>query len=149
MKKGKRTFPMLLLVILSTFAISLYRWTFATWPNLKMDELIFHMKVSVEGTSVELVRNGVFSIAVPTFLCLVATGTISYLLWQRKSKWLSVFQKWTSLIASLVLVVVIAATWQRFDLGAYLFSSSSEDFIQTHYVDPAERTIVFPEKRKI
>ena len=54
--------------ILSSLAV---RWLFDTWPKLQMDELVYQLSVSFQGTGGGMVQKFVFSVILPGLLCLI------------------------------------------------------------------------------
>lgn len=130
------------------FCVFLCRWTFSTWKNLQLDELIFHLKVSVQGTSTDIVKSGILSVGVPTVLCLLAVLACKRCLKCKKPSRIQFFNRIVSVSCAVLLLGTVVVAWDRLNLNLYLFDKTNEDFIQENYIDPAECSIVFPEKKK-
>ena len=45
-----------ILVLVSLLAFATERWLFQTWASLDMDEIMFHLNSSLQGTNPEMVR---------------------------------------------------------------------------------------------
>lgn len=130
------------------FCVFLCRWTFSTWKNLQLDELIFHLKVSVQGTSTDIVKSGILSVGVPTVLCLLAVLACKRCLKCKKPSRIQLFNRIVSVSCAVLLLGTVVVAWDRLNLTLYLFDKTNEDFIQENYIDPADCSIVFPEKKK-
>lgn len=130
--------------ILFVFSI---KWVFATWNNLTMDELVFHLNAPLEGTNEEMIYEYLIQAALPT---LILFFIIIFILIKQKNK--KVYYK-ILLSCALLSIAVIAGvgkySWDKLKIGAYLTSQSTDStFIENYYVDPKEVTLTFPEKKR-
>ena len=65
------SFFTLLISVLGIFLSLAVRWLFDTWPKLQMDELVYQLSVSFQGTGGGMVQKFVFSVILPGLLCLI------------------------------------------------------------------------------
>ena len=61
----------IILCVLSIFSIRMVSWVFHNWGNLRMDELIFTLTASLEGTNPALIRGAIFYVLPWCLLVLV------------------------------------------------------------------------------
>lgn len=141
----------LIMVIVSAVGLLIYNladWVMDTWGLLSIDEIIFHLKVPLEGTNTEIVEEGIAA-CVP-LAALVVLLVITFILGLRR--------KHKTVAVGLLLVAVVsansgvnAAYGVYTDLGVkeYLENQDTEShFIQNNYVDPRATQISFPEQKR-
>ena len=122
-------------------------WLADTWPNLSIDEVVFHMRASLDGTD----SSTVVSLCLHYLpIAFITCAVVYLLLWRLKRTNPKLRSK--ALIATLVVGIVMGSVaFYKFgtmvDIG-YLLSAEHEDFIGEEYVDPATVTIEFPQKKK-
>ena len=147
--------------------VFLARWVFTTWSGLRMDELIFQLKAPLEGTGDGIIMKGVMSSILPA-----AAATALYFLvyfWalnkdrrddttgangpavkapRRRSCRNQVL--FCGLILSFLLIAGASVfAFRRLELGSYIKNQMNDSsFIEDHYVDPADVTIRFPQKKR-
>ena len=61
------------------------RWMFATWTNLSMDELVYHLTAPLDGTNTDMIWDYVRVCAVPTILVIFFLILI-LIAWRKKEK---------------------------------------------------------------
>lgn len=141
----------LLVALVSALSIIIYKlsgWVMETWGLLSIDEIIFHLKVPLEGTNTDVIVDGINAcvpLAVMVFLMM-----ITYLIGMKNKKIIAVL---SMLLVTCVSVEtgVKAAYGVYVDLGVenYLESQKNDsNFIQTEYVDPRGVSITFPEQKR-
>ena len=136
------------LVLCGWILVFLAAWVFTTWRGLRMDELIFQLRAPIEGTGDGIILRGVLSTLIPAF---TMTGIYLALLYLAEKK-----KKDTSGILILGrllgLALIFGASffaWKRLELGSYVKNQMDEStFIEDNYVDPAEVSIRFPQKKR-
>ncbi|MBR4462367.1 MAG: sulfatase-like hydrolase/transferase [Erysipelotrichaceae bacterium] len=141
-------------LFLSVIIFGLQKWLFRTWAELSADELLFHLKVSLVGTSSKMVKTAVLHYVIPGILVMAAFLAILLFVRRRHQpllKYLYTFY----LIAGLALMLFSCYRVERkTGLFRYLYASltvsddGSEDFIAEHYADPAEVALTFPETKR-
>lgn len=144
-------FYCILMIIISVIGWILYNlgnWVLETWGLLSIDEIIFHLKVPLEGTNSDVVMDGVRAClpmaVIVLFVCI-------FLIIGIKSKRIH------CMIALLLIAVISCGSavksayrvYDELDVKEYLASQKKEShFIEQNYVDPRTTQITFPEQKK-
>ena len=150
-KKIGYGFYCILMIIISVLGFILYNlgnWVLDTWGLLSIDEIIFHLKVSLDGTNSDVVLDGI-NACVPLAV-LVLFLSIFLIIGLRN--------KHGKCMIALFLVAVIACgsagraayeVYDELDVKEYLVSQKKEShFIEQNYVDPRTTKITFPDKKR-
>ena len=140
-----------LMIIISVLGFILYNlgnWVLDTWGLLSIDEIIFHLKVPLDGTNSDVVLDGI-NACVPLAV-LVLFLSIFLIIGLRN--------KHGKCMIALFLVAVIACgsagraayeVYDELDVKEYLVSQKKEShFIEQNYVDPRTTKITFPEQKR-
>lgn len=144
-------FYCILIIIISVLGFILYNlgnWVLDTWGLLSIDEIIFHLKVPLDGTNSDVVLDGI-NACVPLAV-LVLFLSIFLIIGLRN--------KHGKCMIALFLVAVIACgsagraayeVYDELDVKEYLVSQKKEShFIEQNYVDPRTTKITFPEQKR-
>ena len=144
-------FYCILMIIISVLGFILYNlgnWVLDTWGLLSIDEIIFHLKVPLDGTNSDVVLDGI-NACVPLAV-LVLFLSIFLIIGLRN--------KHGKCRIALFLVAVIACgsagraayeVYDELDVKEYLVSQKKEShFIEQNYVDPRTTKITFPDKKR-
>ena len=144
-------FYCILMIIISVLGFILYNlgnWVLDTWGLLSIDEIIFHLKVPLDGTNSDVVLDGI-NACVPLAV-LVLFLSIFLIIGLRN--------KHGKCMIALFLVAVIACgsageaackVYDELDVKEYLASQKKEShFIEQNYVDPRTTKITFPEQKR-
>ena len=144
-------FYCILMIIISVLGFILYNlgnWVLDTWGLLSIDEIIFHLKVPLDGTNSDVVLDGI-NACVPLAV-LVLFLSIFLIIGLRN--------KHGKCMIALFLVAVIACgsagraayeVYDELDVKEYLLSQRKEShFIEQNYVDPRTTKITFPEQKR-
>lgn len=146
--KGLGTFFVILLITIATLLAFSTKWMFKTWTSLTMDELVYHLTTSLEGTNTDMIKAYCNQCAVPAILVLFF-AVILVLANRKKGKvfrWVIVF---LSVTAVGIAAVTIGITWNILDIGDYLKGQSTySTFIDDNYVEPSSVNITFPEQKR-
>ena len=123
------------------------RWMFATWTNLSMDELVYHLTAPLDGTNTDMIWDYVRVCAVPTILVIFFLILI-LIAWRKKEK-VHLFRGIINLVALVGIIVMLGYTWTELGVGDYLKDQNTEsEFIEDEYVDPTDVEVVFPEQKR-
>lgn len=140
-----------IMVLITTVAVlmsSSCKWMLKTWTGLTMEELVYHLNTSLEGTNTDLIWDFVTS-------CVVIAGAvfvflICFCFFLRKRK-----KIYGSLLSVIMILSVVMASlsvsnvWTTLDVSAYTNNQSEySTFIDDNYVDPREVAITFPEQKR-
>lgn len=144
-------FYCILMILISVLGFILYNlgnWVLDTWGLLSIDEIIFHLKVPLDGTNSDVVLDGI-NACVPLAV-LVLFLSIFLIIGLRN--------KHGKCMIALFLVAVIACgsagraayeVYDKLDVKEYLVSQKKEShFIEQNYVDPRTTKITFPEQKR-
>lgn len=144
-------FYCILMIIISVLGFILYNlgnWVLDTWGLLSIDEIIFHLKVPLEGTNSDVVLDGI-NACVP--LAVLVLFLAIFLIIGLKNKH-------GKCMIALFLIAVIACgsagkaaykVYDELDVKEYLASQKKEShFIEQNYVDPRTTKITFPDKKR-
>lgn len=144
-------FYCILMIIISVLGFILYNlgnWVLDTWGLLSIDEIIFHLKVPLEGTNSDVVLDGINACVPLAVLVLFLAIFLIIVLKNKHGK----------CMISLFLIAVIACgsagkaaykVYDELDVKEYLASQKKEShFIEQNYVDPRTTKITFPDKKR-
>ncbi len=123
------------------------RWMLATWANLSMDELVYHMTTTLEGTSTATIISYCVNCAVPAVIALAGMIVLLFVCKKRR------LHRWVVGVGIIGAIAGAAAVtwhvWTTLDVGSYLSDQSTySSFIDENYVDPADVEITFPEEKR-
>lgn len=120
---------------------------FATWTNLSMYELVYHLTAPLDGTNTDMIWDYVRVCAVPTILVIFFLILI-LIAWRKKEK-VHLFRGIINLVALVGIIVMLGYTWTELGVGDYLKDQNTESkFIEDEYVDPTDVEVVFPEQKR-
>ena len=144
-------FYFILMIVISVLGFILYNlgnWVLDTWGLLSIDEIIFHLKVPLEGTNSDVVLDGINACVPLAVLVLFLAIFLIIVLKNKHGK----------CMLSLFLIAVIACgsagkaaykVYDELDVKEYLASQKKEShFIEQNYVDPRTTKITFPDKKR-
>lgn len=98
-----------LLVTLSVILYYSIQWMFATWNNLTMEELVFHLRVSLEGTNKDLINEYINTCITPAVLILILT-IVLFIVYRKNIKYYIIM--FCEMFFSMVVAcVVIYSAW--------------------------------------
>lgn len=139
---------MLIVSLIGVIIYNLANWVLDTWGLLSIDEIIFHLKVPLEGTNSEVVADGVNAcLPLAILVLLLGIALISGMKDRKKASCLCLL-----LIACIAVGSGSKAAYKVYtelEVEEYLSSQRTDStFIQDQYVDPRNVDIVFPEQKR-
>lgn len=116
--------------------------------GLSIDEIIFHLKIPLDGTNMEVVTDGENRcVPIAIVMSLMMTAFLLGMKNKKKATITSMF-----LVMSLSIGATLSAVYNMYvelDVANYLKNQKTEsEFIQENYVDPRDVSITFPEKKE-
>ena len=147
---GAMTMYVIVLFLLLAFFFVVV-WLLTSWASLSYDEIIYHLKVPLEGANPGMVASAVVWYALPAVLLTV--GAIVMVVMLRKRERVRRIVIAVSLIVAMLLGGY-GAFWLQHKTGFFgslvgdMGNSDESTFIEDHYVDPATVKLVFPEKKR-
>ena len=139
-------------VLLGFVLLFVSRWAFATWEVLTLDEIVYHMSQSLDGTNPDMIKDLIFHYVIWAVLCSAAViaAVIFLRRFGKKAKIISVAA--AALIAAGLTGFVLYDADKRLGVISYVSSEmqgeSGEDYVRDNYVNPAKASIEFPEKKR-
>ena len=156
----KKLIPSIVIVICLVIAFGAtvtIEWLYDTFGHLSMDEIIFHIKVPMEGSNTDIVwtfaKQCLWKVTIPTTI-------IAFALIYPMIKDLKIIQKintserkrtiFVSLcISILILIVSINKIVESTDITEYIANQNNDSkFIANEYIEPERTKIEFPEQKR-
>lgn len=140
-----------IVIAVATIAVLLSRscqWMLKTWTGLTMEELVYHLNTSLEGTNMDMIWDFVqYCVAITGIVCLLLICACAFLRKKRK-----IYNSFLSVIMVLSLImagVSVSNVWTTLDVSAYANNQSEySTFIDDNYVDPRDVALTFPERKR-
>ena len=157
MKKKMMCTLITICIFFGFFAVVGIEWLYDTFGNLSMDEIIFHLKVPMEGTNTDLIyqffRDCTLRVIIPTIIVsFILIYPIVKDLRILESKYHTSGRKTillSSCISVAILVVSINNIIQATDIKDYIANQLNDStFIAEEYINPKETNIEFPEQKR-
>ena len=151
-KKEKGFWTTLFVILVCTIAALLFfsvQWIFRTWPNLKMDELMYQLTAPTEGTASDMYWAYFYQAGIPTIICMIVfvivAITLSYASKQFRNKGKVALSICSAICIGLSLVEINT----KLNVTKYLENKEEgSTFIESNYVDPNDVVLTFPEKKR-
>jgi len=146
--KRQNLFIMALIFLAAFISLSIY-WIYTNTGNVTVEQLIFHLKVPIEGTNIGMIWDYIVWTFSRIFLIIALIAGIIFL-FQKKSK-INIFKKKkilyflskTILISSIIIVLGVMNVF-----GFVKNQITASSFIEEKYVDPLSVNIEFPEEKQ-
>jgi len=150
----KTVFSIILLVLaavsafLAVLLVTSNQWYQNTWDNLKIDEIIYHLTGTMEGTATDTLNVFLVTCLLPSIIVAAVVVVVGILL-RRKMLACNIL-KGAIVIAGLLVVSFVAKEfWTNMDISTYVeHQSEYSSFIDENYVDPSTVALEFPEKKR-
>ncbi|NEX02257.1 phosphoglycerol transferase [Pseudobutyrivibrio sp. NOR37] len=123
-----------------------------TWKELTYQEILFHLKTSIEGTNPDMIISGLVHYGIPMLFLFVVLVVILHIVKKKNPKIKMI------VAAGMLLVLLVANIFNiiRFNnktnvITDYINSKkgiTGPDFVGENYVDPATVSLTFPEKKR-
>ena len=151
MKKSKKIVLIVLLCIAFAIAVAVLFssiWLSREWGNLSTDEVIYHIRAPLSGSNPDVIRNYILKYLLPALL--VTAATVVGFVFTFKNPLSS---KRFAIATAGLLVVSWGATCfileNKLHVISYINSQlHPTDYIETHYVDPRQVQMEFPEQKR-
>ena len=132
-------------------------WLYETFGHLSMDEIIFHLKVPMEGTNTDLIftflKECLWKVILPTIIISFAliypmVKDIKFIKEIHTSE-RRITTLTSTCIAVLVLIISISKIVETTDIKEYIENQTHDsNFISKEYVRPEKTNIEFPEQKR-
>jgi len=147
---GAMTMYVIVLFLLLAFFFVVI-WLLTSWASLSYDEIIFHLKVPLDGANPGMVASAIIWYALPAIV-LTGAAIVMVIVLRKREKTRRILIA-ISLTAAMVLGGY-GAFWLQYKTDFFgslvgdVGNSDNSTFIEDHYVDPAEIELVFPQKKR-
>lgn len=126
------------------------RYLMDSWADLSADELVYHLKSTLEGTNPEMIRDALIHYGLPAAAVAAALLAVLYLL-RNKDRQRKVYM--IAVLAAEIALVLFVKTEldKRINFTNYLkwtLFGYDSDFIAENYVDPGDVEITFPKQKR-
>ncbi|MDO4632950.1 MAG: LTA synthase family protein [Eubacteriales bacterium] len=150
LKKTAAVLICLLFALACVLAISEV-WLFRTWGSLTLDEIIYHLSTTIEGTNPDMIRQYLIRYGLPELLVIVlGFAGLRYVAKKKRGQLKKAF-----LLMLLVSVVLLGVTaWygnKKLGVVRYLrenLTESGEDYIADRFTATETVDLKFPEKKR-
>ena len=141
-------------IVISTFILYIciflagtVRWLFDVWKKLSVDEILYQLSVSSEGTNRSMIMDYLLHyLSVEIVVSLLITVMIWYAV-KKKHPQKTLFILWVSIV--FILSTVVYRLNHELDLIHYWkYSQIGSNFIEENYVNPDDNILHFPEKKR-
>lgn len=145
----KQNFKIILFIFLAVLLFLSIIWVYENTGNVTLEQLIFHLKVPIQGTNVGMIKDYLLWTFIRVFIIV---GIISLIIFgfEVKSKMYQAKKKKILYIISFILLTasLIYATI-KMDVKAFVTNQiQASTFIEEEYVDPLQVNITFPEEKQ-
>ena len=126
------------------------RWLFSTWAELSADEILYHMKSSVDGTNPAMIKEALIKYGFPAAVLIAVIIALLFFL-RRNKRVFRIYFVFTLIIALSTIAFLKHDLDKRINFTTYLMrtiSGSESDFIEDNYTDPKNLTLSFPERKR-
>ena len=142
-----------ILVLVSLLALATERWLFQTWASLDMDEIMFHLNSSLQGTNPEMVRAYLLHYAIYALLAFLFF--ILCMVFSKRNRMLRIILMFVWIAVSLALLeYAFYDADQQINLRDHFAGDTqmsreeTGDFIYDNYADPESVELRFPEQKR-
>jgi len=136
-----------ILMTIPFFLLFVAIWFFNTWNSMNVNELLFNLKMSLQGASVAMIKLFIIRALLPTVVVFLVILLLLSFIFKNPMKGIK-----RGLIIGLDLIVLFAAlsyTWIKLDITSFIRQQlNASTFIEDNYVDPKSVEITFPEKKR-
>lgn len=140
-----------IVIVVATAAVLLSRscqWMLKTWTGLTMEELVYHLNSSLEGTNMDMIWDFVqYCVTVTAIVWILLVCACALL--RKKGKLYNSFLSVIMVLSLVMTGVSISNVWTTLDVSAYANNRSEySKFIDDNYVDPKNVTLTFPQQKR-
>lgn len=135
-------------LFVAVISYKLAKWVIDTWGLLTMDEIVFHLKVPLEGTNEDMIWEAI-NFCLPVAAVAVVCFVIILIAVRKKNfiKYGIIFS--AAAFSIFLLKHSVDFVWNELKVDEYLESQRTQStFIQENYVDPRSVQLTFPEQKR-
>ena len=142
------TIIVILFFSLSAVFAATSAWLFNVWSDLTVEEILFHLQVSLEGTNADMVKEYFVDYGLPCLIAIVSL-ILFFVLIRGTVKAYRIALLGTSLVSFGLLVFALWNLESNLGIFTYIQSQMVDStFIEDNYVNPDDVKLEFPKKKK-
>lgn len=138
-------------VLLGALAILICRsvsWALKTWSDLSIEEIVYHLKMPLEGTNSDMIMDYV-KYCVILSICVAVGLAVAFILVRRRKRIYHITRVTTVGTAVLIGFLAVQYFGNTLNIAAYVENQSTySSFIDDNYVNPAAVPLKFPEQKR-
>lgn len=147
MKKKILNVLMVLIVFIAFFTTISVDWLYSSFGNISMDEIVFHLKVPLEGSNTDMVgvyfKECTWQIVMPSLL--ISLWLLYFTINSEKRRTMVICFS----ISIILLIASIIRIFITTDVGEYVYNQfDTSTLIEDEYVDPSTAKVEFPEQKR-
>ena len=143
------TFFVILVCTIAALLFFSVQWLFRTWPNLKMDELMYQLTAPTEGTASDMYWAYFYQAGIPTIVCMIVFVIVAITLSYASKQFRNKGKVALSICSVICIGLSLIETNTKLDAARYFENQGKgSTFIETNYVDPNDVSLTFPEKKR-
>lgn len=134
-----RSIKIFIIVLISYILLLSIEWLYNTTGNLTIEQLIFHLKVPIEGTDTSMIKQYIIQvIPISIILSIVTTMIVKAVQGKRLLKYLD----------KMILASSIVFVFMKANVVGYVANQiRASSFIEENYTRVEEENIIFPEEK--
>ncbi len=139
------------LAVVSVVGLFTEIWLFRTWESLSVDEVFYHLNVSLEGTNTSMIADYALFYGIPILLVL---AVVFFVLFKLRTKGRAYY----AALAAVCALSLGALGWALNDMDARMglfdyvadsvMGTERADFVEENFVDAPSVQISFPQQKK-
>ena len=146
-KYQKLEIAVLILLLILSFLFFSIMWVMSVWADLDVNEILFHLKTPLAGAGNGMITQYITHSVIPTIIVVLLYIACTILLPEKPGykTLLYVF----AFIIPLTALSAVVVFWNKVGIGKYIIEQTQNSpFIEDNYVDAADVTLTFPEKKR-
>lgn len=137
-----------ILVFLAAYLPLTYRWSQATWSDLTIQEIVYHLTMPMEGTGNGMIEGHIIKCLLPAII-IVAAYVVFMVVIRKKITITGFIKGGAAALSGVIIANTIAGFWKNMDVSEYVSNQSTySSFIDSNYVDPSSVELTFPEQKR-
>ena len=148
-----KTFGLVVYIMFLSLLIILFfaeRWLFNTWAELNADEILYHMKSSIDGTNPEMIKDAIINYGIWAFIIIVII-IAGFIFFSKNKNWFRLIFMFTMVFALSIFAFLKYDLDRRINFTNYIIRSingTDMDYIKDNYVDSKTVDLSFPKRKR-
>ena len=148
--KGSRigAAAIILFFALATILAFATTWLLTLWANLSMEEVVFHLSTTIEGTNPDMIYEALFKYGLPACLIIAAFLILLRLCYKKRRNPRPLYLLALVIAVAEVIGVCFFLETRLKVIEYFRDGGEYSTFIEDHYVDASKTRLTFPEKKR-